>query len=189
MKLQTMARPDKKQALELAAAVLEGERLSLYDASLLMNYLFPPIPGRSINAWRYVSRVTNTRDGRAISWHVHIQDGMAYGIDGHRAHYAPTDLPDGLYNTAGIKIVGDHQAAKIINLLPKDEPNKTAYTGALPLQYVRGLQVAQLGETWVQLPYLMQGINNQDVFQYVEVENGVLVECKLGRALIGRYAL
>jgi hypothetical protein len=41
----------------------------------------------------------------------------------------------------------------------------------------------------VQLPYLMQGINNQDVFQYVEVKNGVLVECNLGRALIGRYAI
>jgi hypothetical protein len=193
MKLETLTKPKKGEAFQLVVKAVNGETLTPYEASLLVNYFSPALPAKSKTAWGYVSKILDPSESRRALHYVNVKDGVAYASDGKRLHFAPTEKPDGVYAPSGIEAERSMEYIdSMLRVLPKNRnPENTIRMEDVELQRddskADGVQLARFGDMYVDIKYLMPAINHQESFKYSVVENGLLVECDHGKALVAPY--
>lgn len=90
-------KPSKKKAFETILKRKQGEELTDYEIDELINYFSPRVT-KPKTALQWVAKAVAKKDCRYYLNHVCVEDGVAYGSDGHRIHYIDTSLADGCYD-------------------------------------------------------------------------------------------
>jgi hypothetical protein len=64
------------------------------------------------------------KEKREFLKYLYVKNGMIYASNGHLMHFAPTDLPDGVYDK-NLNIIQDtdNWAFKFLNVIPRGESN------------------------------------------------------------------
>lgn len=98
MKLTTLDRASRKEAYASVRDLKSGGQLPEGDIDRLLNYLAPPLPKTAKTAFQWVAKAAGKNDLRKYLNSVHVDGGVMYASDGHRIHWAPTELGDGYYD-------------------------------------------------------------------------------------------
>ncbi len=100
IKLTTTDKPNKKAAFNIVySARNEGCNLTDLEMDQLLNYFAPNRPSKPKNSNEWVAKAcANTKEVRFYLQYMHVADGIAYGTDGNRLHWASTELADGFYD-------------------------------------------------------------------------------------------
>lgn len=96
-------KPSKKIALEMIRGLREQYDNECLDDLIL--FFSDRQKGIAKTAEQWVCRAVATKDIRHYLNYMYVEDGQAYGTDGHRAHTAPTSLADGYYAPASLEPV------------------------------------------------------------------------------------
>lgn len=88
-------KPNKPTALAMVRALRDKYEDEDLD-DLLMFFAERP-RGKAKTAEQWVAQAVAKKDTREALNYLYVKGRRAYGADGHRAHYAPTDLADGFY--------------------------------------------------------------------------------------------
>ena len=200
MKLETIKRPKKAEAFSLVAKLHEGRKLTAYETSLLVNYFSPPLPVMAKTALQYVAKAVDPEHKLENMRYVHVADGLAYATDGTRMHWAPVNLENGAYSAktcAAVEGVDSDATVTTIRMLI-DDPGapvgagklETAKLVTLKPTWIHGETVVKLDYgAHIQLPYLLDAINREKMFEYTVHTHKVMFECKLGKAFVSMYRL
>ena len=192
MKLETMTQPSQDEAFILVVKVHRGHQLTPYESSLLLNY-FDKRPTRPAKEpWAYVVKAVNVKAGRADLRYVHVYDGVAYGADGSRIHWAPTDKQDGYYTVKGELYAPEQPLMDIRKVIDKTIGiTDTARLRGLPLERVISDRMgnpttAALGDVFVNLHYLRDACNGEAQVRFYAspAHNCAYVTCALGNAKV-----
>ncbi|MCP4490704.1 MAG: hypothetical protein GY820_25830 [Gammaproteobacteria bacterium] len=97
MILTTTDRFNKKDAFAAVLKLKQEGVLPPTDTDKLLNYFAPPAPKKPKFAEQWVALACGKKDVRAWVNLLHVQRGVAHGMDGHRMHWTATELPDGAY--------------------------------------------------------------------------------------------
>lgn len=102
IQLSTIDKPNKKGAFSIVyTARAEGKDLTREQLDRLINYFAPLRPAMPKTADEWVAKACATaKEVRYYLRYVHVMDGVAYGTDGNRLHWSPTELADGFYDPA-----------------------------------------------------------------------------------------
>jgi len=115
-------RTTKRTALAmLQSAIDAGGDIDAATLSELVNALAPRKAHKPLdNSLRWVALACATTDARASLQCLHVVNGVAYGCDGNRLHYAPTDRPDGAYDAKTGDLIEDApQPPDFTQVIPK----------------------------------------------------------------------
>jgi hypothetical protein len=200
MKLETITRPKKAEAYDLIVELHKGGKLTAYETSMLVNYFSPPLPKKSKTAWQYVAKAVSETYTQGMMRYVHVEAGVAYATDGHRIHWAPVDLADGSYSAKTGAVVEDVDTGEAIRRIKNliDEPRTPVGQGKAETAKLETYKAPVAGSETVvkleygmhvQLPYLLDAINHEKVFEYTVLAMKVYVECELGKALVAEYRI
>jgi hypothetical protein len=106
--------------LIITHAIEDGGVLSEYDMANLYSFFIPTTP-KNKNDFQWVhSAITTTKDTRYYLKYVYVIDGEMVATDGHRMHIAETDLENGFYDKAGVKVEVDATFPNYKRVIPKD---------------------------------------------------------------------
>lgn len=169
-------RATKKIAYEMAIKLKQGEVLSDKELDSLLLYFAPSAPKVAKTAIEWVAKAVATNDIRYYLNFIRVQDGFAYGTDGHRIHRAVSDLPTGFYCPKTLALVDDvggtyPRVAEVMTRL-KDADNTRATLGELtkgvsakkPYLLHEGLDVA------ISANYITSALNSSDDSSVIEYE-------------------
>lgn len=169
-------RATKKIAYEMAIKLKQGEVLSDKELDSLLLYFAPSAPKVAKTAIEWVAKAVATNDIRYYLNFIRVQDGFAYGTDGHRIHRAVSDLPTGFYCPKTLALVDDvggtyPRVAEVMTRL-KDADNARATLGELtkgvsakkPYLLHEGLDVA------ISANYITSALNSSDDSSVIEYE-------------------
>lgn len=169
-------RATKKIAYEMAIKLKQGEVLSDKELDSLLLYFAPSAPKVAKTAIEWVAKAVATNDIRYYLNFIRVQDGFAYGTDGHRIHRAVSDLPTGFYCPKTLALVDDvggtyPRVAEVMTRL-KDADNTCATLGELtkgvsakkPYLLHEGLDVA------ISANYITSALNSSDDSSVIEYE-------------------
>ena len=169
-------RATKKIAYEMAIKLKQGEVLSDKELDSLLLYFAPSAPKVAKTAIEWVAKAAATNDIRYYLNFIRVQDGFAYGTDGHRIHRAVSDLPTGFYCPKTLALVDDvggtyPRVAEVMTRL-KDADNTRATLGELtkgvsakkPYLLHEGLDVA------ISANYITSALNSSDDSSVIEYE-------------------
>lgn len=169
-------RATKKIAYEMAIKLKQGEVLSDKELDSLLLYFAPSAPKVAKTAIEWVAKAVATNDIRYYLNFIRVQDGFAYGTDGHRIHRAVSDLPTGFYCPKTLALVNDvggtyPRVAEVMTRL-KDADNTRATLGELtkgvsakkPYLLHEGLDVA------ISANYITSALNSSDDSSVIEYE-------------------
>ena len=169
-------RATKKIAYEMAIKLKQGEVLSDKELDSLLLYFAPSAPKVAKTAIEWVAKAVATNDIRYYLNFIRVQDGFAYGTDGHRIHRAVSDLPTGFYCPKTLALVDDvggtyPRVAEVMTRL-KDADNTRATLGELtkgvsakkPYLLHEGLDVA------ISANYITAALNSSDDSSVIEYE-------------------
>lgn len=90
-------KPTRKEAFDLACKA-KSHHLTESEIDSLINYFAPSVPSSPKTAFQWVARAVAINDIRQYLQFVHVSDGVMYATDGHRLHWANTDLANGYYD-------------------------------------------------------------------------------------------
>ena len=90
-------KPTRKEAFDLACKA-KSHHLTEGEIDSLINYFAPSVPSSPKTAFQWVARAVAINDTRQYLQFVHVSDGVMYATDGHRLHWADTDLANGYYD-------------------------------------------------------------------------------------------
>lgn len=166
----------RKAAYEMAVKLKQGEVLSDNELDSLLLYFAPSAPKVAKTAIEWVAKAVATKDIRYYLNFIRVQDGFAYGTDGHRIHRAVSDLPTGFYCPKTLALVNDvggtyPRVAEVMTRL-KDADNTRATLGELtkgvsakkPYLLHEGLDVA------ISANYITSALNSSDDSSVIEYE-------------------
>lgn len=166
----------RKAAYEMAVKLKQGEVLSDNELDSLLLYFAPSAPKVAKTAIEWVAKAVATNDIRYYLNFIRVQDGFAYGTDGHRIHRAVSDLPTGFYCPKTLALVNDvggtyPRVAEVMTRL-KDADNTRATLGELtkgvsakkPYLLHEGLDVA------ISANYITSALNSSDDSSVIEYE-------------------
>lgn len=169
-------RATKKIAYEMAIKLKQGEVLSDNELDSLLLYFAPSAPKVAKTAIEWVAKAVATNDIRYYLNFIRVQDGYAYGTDGHRIHRAVSDLPTGFYCPKTLALVDDvdgtyPRVGQVMTRL-KDADNTRATLGELtkgvsakkPYLLHEGLDVA------ISANYITSALNSSDDSSVIEYE-------------------
>lgn len=91
----------------------------------LYNYFMPNYK-KSKDLFSWVNNVVSKEETRYYLGKVFVKKGVMMATDGHRLHMAPTELEDGFYDPAGIKIEFDGKFPDVKRVIPKSKGSKRA---------------------------------------------------------------
>lgn len=165
----------RKAAYEMAIKLKQGEVLSDNELDSLLLYFAPSAPKVAKTAIEWVAKAVATNDIRYYLNFIRVQDGFAYGTDGHRIHRAASDLPTGFYcpkTFAPVDVDGTYPRVEQVMTRLKDTVNTQATLGDLtkgvsdkkPYMLHGGLDVA------VSTSYITSALNSSDDSSVIEYE-------------------
>ena len=93
---------NKAKAFTLVDMLRNGAQLTDDQLDQLYVYFSPAraTATRVKDAFAWVALAVGVKDVRPYLHHVVVRSGFMHGSDGHRCHRAPTELPDGRYDSA-----------------------------------------------------------------------------------------
>lgn len=99
--------------------IRRGETPEPAQLATLYSFFTPPIPKAPKNGFDWVARaVGGPKEIRVQLQLLYALNGVLHATDGHRVHYAPTDLADGYYDTNGNSVTScDIQYPDVIRLV------------------------------------------------------------------------
>lgn len=114
-------KPTRKEAFDLACKA-KSHHLTESEIDSLINYFAPSVPSSPKTAFQWVARAVAINDIRQYLQFVHVSDGVMYATDGHRLHWANTDLASGYYDAkTGIPAKCDGKFPDVRRAIPKIE--------------------------------------------------------------------
>lgn len=87
----------RNEALAIATKLMQGEQLEHHVIESLYRYFLPATPKKAKTSEQWVAKAVPQKDVRYYLNYLYVKDGLMYGTDGHRIHWAPTDKPNGFY--------------------------------------------------------------------------------------------
>ena len=97
-------KPNRKKAFGIALAAKERELTESEKDSLIL-YFAPSAPAVAKTAFQWAARAAAVKDVRHYLCFVHVLGGIMRASDGHRLHWAPTDLAEGYYEpSTGLRV-------------------------------------------------------------------------------------
>lgn len=97
-------KPSRKEAFDILVAA-KSRALSECEIDSLINYFAPAVPSAPKTAFQWVARAVAIDDVRQYLHFVNVSSGVMRATDGHRLHWATTDLPDGNYDAkTGLRV-------------------------------------------------------------------------------------
>lgn len=170
-------RATKKIAYEMAIELKQGEVLSDKELDSLLLYFAPSALKVAKTAIEWVAKAvaTGKYEVRYYLKYIRVQDGYAYGTDGHRIHRAASDLPTGFYcpkTFAPVDVDGTYPRVEQVMTRLKDTVNTQATLGELtkgvsakkPYLLHEGLDVA------ISANYITAALNSSDDSSVIEYE-------------------
>lgn len=114
-------KPTRKEAFDLACKA-KSHHLTESEIDSLINYFAPSVPSSPKTAFQWVARAVAINDIRQYLQFVHVSDGVMYATDGHRLHWADTDLTNGYYDAkTGLPAKCDGKFPDVRRVMPKLE--------------------------------------------------------------------
>jgi len=105
MKLTHNNKPNKNAAFDILIKIKKIIRqdtemgvIGESDLDSLINYFTPTIPKIPKTAEQWVAKACGTKDVRYYLNYLYVENGVAYGTDGHRMHWCDTKFDDGFYD-------------------------------------------------------------------------------------------
>lgn len=95
--LSHIKKPSRKEAFDLVCKA-KSHNLTESEIDSLINYFAPSVPSSPKTAFQWVARAVSENDIRQYLQFVHVSEGVMRATDGHRLHWANTDLTDGYYD-------------------------------------------------------------------------------------------
>ena len=95
--LSTLDKATKAEAYGIVQHLRSGETVEPYVLDCLLNYFAPPLKTNPKNAFEWVALATDAKHLRPYARMVFVKDGVMTASDGHRMHWANTELEDGNY--------------------------------------------------------------------------------------------
>lgn len=135
IKLLTTDKPSKKEAFNLVySARREKRELTDHEKDMLLNYFAPARPKNPATPEQWVAKAcADKQDLRYYLRYVHVKDSIAYGTDGHRIHWAPTEFADGYYDPATLLACEcDGRFPDVQRAIPNDLSGLTTDVGGEP---------------------------------------------------------
>ena len=105
-------KPSKKRAFKVVKLLERSEFVDGAHKKLLAElykYFIPPKPAKPKTAEQWVSKAVAVNDVRYYLKYTKVENGQIIGTDGNRIHIAPTELPDGAYDSA-LTLIDPHHA-------------------------------------------------------------------------------
>lgn len=119
--LSRTKKPTRKEAFDLACKA-KSHHLTESEIDSLINYFALSVPSSPKTAFQWVARAVAINDIRQYLQFVYVSDGVMYASDGHRLHWANTDLPNGYYDAkTGLPTKCDGKFHDVRLVIPKIE--------------------------------------------------------------------
>ena len=114
-------KPTRKEAFDLACKA-KSHPLTEVEIDSLINYFAPSVPSSPKTAFQWVARAVAINDIRFYLNYVYVSEGVMYATDGHRLHWADTDLANGYYDAkTGLPAKCDGKYPDVRRVIPRLE--------------------------------------------------------------------
>lgn len=95
-------KPNKAHAFRVVRNLIaSGNAPNDEQLAILYGYFQPAVPKKPKTVFDWVALALGKNDVRRQINMLHVKNGVLYATDGHRIHYAPTELADGCYDKSG----------------------------------------------------------------------------------------
>lgn len=163
---RSLVKPSRAEALRDVRALLE-QGSNGHLESLLMHFTAPPARRPAQSAAEWVARAVAVRDVRKYLEYMWVSpEGIAYGTDGHRAHFAHVEgFAPGFYDPKTLKPVEVSGRYPDVNrLMPQVWPDHSVPVSTLSRRVLLGVEdhkaIYEHGGAGVLQSYLNDAVNH-----------------------------
>lgn len=165
---------NKANALNILRDMVDVGNNVITDEQLaaLYSYFTPNIKRRKPkNDFEWLQQAAGTEETRPYLHHLHSDGEDIHATDGNRLHILTKALPEGFYNSEGIKIDVDANYPDVKRVIPKtnDVKNVTLSECKRDLTYsgsfrINGICVINLwGDAWFQEQYVVDAVQGLEI--------------------------
>jgi hypothetical protein len=155
----------RKDAFHIITMALNGKR-ELDPSSLesLYKFFMPKMPKKVKTAEQWVGQAVGVKDVREFTHYIHVLDGVMYATDGHRIHFAPTELEDGTYHPVTMSPVKFTQTKPDLKrIIPTEGQLRTTQLASCEVVFLEGSKLSHITIEDVRLnqKYVEQATNGE----------------------------
>ena len=157
----------RREVFDILSSCMSGGTTPDMEQVESMYKYFMPKPTKAVKTpEQWAAQACATKDIRESLHYLHVVSGVMYASDGHRMHFRPTEMGDGVYHPVTLApILNCPKAPEFSRIIPKAGEYKSYRLEDCEEQFVekyKRMQVS-IGMVVLDKKYLSQATNNAKV--------------------------